>query len=110
MSSGKIGAGGRDGWTDRGSIRGPRGPKNIHMISYMSANTRGVDLIPHTATTRTALSWEKQKEVVGSYLLNRPIFMVPRANQFSHRLKTCVQHFGANIQVLDHTHIYKYAL
>ena len=72
----------------------------------MSANTRGVDLVPHTATTRTALSWEKQKEVVGSYLLNRPIFMVPRANQFSHRLKTCVQHFGANIQVLDRTHIY----
>ena len=27
MNSGKIVAGGRDGWTDRGSIRGPRGPK-----------------------------------------------------------------------------------
>ena len=69
----------------------------------MSANTRGVDLIPHTATTRTALSWEEQKEVVGSYLLNRPIFMVPRANQFSHRLKTCVQHFGTNIKDLHRT-------
>ena len=28
MSSGKIVAGGGDGWTDEGSIRGPRGPKN----------------------------------------------------------------------------------
>ena len=32
MNSGKIVAGGRDGWTDRGSIRGPRGPKKSASI------------------------------------------------------------------------------
>ena len=29
MNSGKIVAGGRDGWTIEGSTRGPRGPKNL---------------------------------------------------------------------------------
>ena len=37
MSSGKIVAGGRDGWTDEGSIRGPRGPKN-HPVNILSVH------------------------------------------------------------------------
>ena len=35
MNSGKIVAGGQDGWTDRGSIRGPHGPKNMKQTKHV---------------------------------------------------------------------------
>jgi len=38
------GTGGRDGWTDRGSIRGPRGPKKFQMLPNICSTIGKINL------------------------------------------------------------------